>query len=105
MTLGLMLVTTPVAASDLAYVTCQNGDALSVLDLSKGVQQHLWTVPGKPAGVAVGTNSAFTVAADSKTVRRHDPLTGKVLAQVVLDGGPIGVAHDPRRNRLCVSDW
>lgn len=101
----MMLAAPPVVAGDLAYVTCQNGDGLSVLDLAQGVRAQEWAVPGKPAGVAVAGSAVFTVAADSKTVRRHDPATGDVQAQVVLDGGPIGISHDAARGRLFVSDW
>ncbi|WP_323772466.1 YncE family protein [Antarctobacter sp.] len=93
------------AAADTAFVTCQNGDGLSVLDLTGGQERARWSVPGKPAGVAVSRDGAvFTVAPDSKTVRRHDR-SGTVLAEVALDGGPIGIAHDARRGRVFVSDW
>lgn len=100
-----MLAASSAAAGDLAYVTCQNGDGLSVLDLTRGMAEQHWGVPGKPAGVAVAGEAVFTVAADSKAVRRHDAKTGKVQSEAVLDGGPIGVAYDAARNRLFVSDW
>lgn len=94
------------AAGDIAFVTCQNGNALSVLDLDRGVEIARWSVPGQPAGIAVAANGeVFTVAPDSKTVRRHDGMTGAVLAKVTLDGGPMGIAYDPTRARLFVSDW
>lgn len=94
------------AAGDVAFVTCQNGDAVSVLDLSTGEETARWSVPGKPAGVAVGTGgtAVFTVSPDSKTVRRLS-LDGAVRAEVTLDGGPVGVAHNGRHGRLFVSDW
>lgn len=93
------------AAGDLAFVTCQNGDAVSVLDLDTGQERARWPVPGKPAGVAVAPDgSVFTVSPDSKTVRRYSA-DGTLMAQVTLDGGPIGVAHDAARGRLFVSDW
>lgn len=104
-TLAMTLAATSVAAGDLAYVTCQNGDGVSVLDLAQGTQHQHWDVSGKPAGVASHASGVFTVAADSKTIRRHDPATGDVQAQALLDGGPIGIAHDPRRNRVFISDW
>ena len=95
----------PVLAGDLAYVTCQNGDGVSVIDLDAGTEVARWVVPGKPAGVAVSAGAVFTVAAEAKTVRRHDPATGAVLAEVLLEGGPIGIALDPVRDRVFVSDW
>ncbi|WP_353476471.1 YncE family protein (plasmid) [Salipiger sp. H15] len=92
-------------AADLAFVTCQNGDALSVLDLATGEETARWSVPGKPAGVAVAQDgTVYTVAPDAKTVRRHGP-GGAVLAEAVLDGGPMGAALDPQRAHLFVSDW
>lgn len=92
------------ATAELAYVTCQNGDALEVIDLDGGADPLRWSVPGKPAGVAVGGGHVYTVAPDAKLVRRHAP-DGTVGAEVALDGGPIGVALDAARGRLFVSDW
>lgn len=100
-----MLSAQPLAAADLAYVTCQNGDALSVLDLAAGEEIARWSVPGKPAGVAASPGAIFTVAADGKTIRRHDPASGDVATSTMLEGGPIGIAHDADRGRLFVSDW
>lgn len=102
---AVLVAGTAGSARDLAFVTCQNGDALSVLDVSAGAEIARWSVPGKPAGVAVSTSAVFTVAADDKAVRRHDARTGTVSAETVLDGGPIGIAHDAARGRLFVSDW
>ncbi|MEO9652549.1 MAG: YncE family protein [Roseobacter sp.] len=99
------LAMTPAVASEYAYVTCQNGDGVSVLDLTSQKRHQHWHVSGKPAGIAVAKTAVFTVAAGSKILRKHDPKTGLVQAQVTLDGGPVGVAHDPWRNRLFVSDW
>ncbi|MFK7880385.1 YncE family protein [Roseobacter sp.] len=92
-------------AGDLAYVTCQNGDALTVVDLEKGVTIQQWDLPGKPAGVAIGNKAIFTVAADAKKVRKHNLQNGHVSHEIRLDGSPIGVAVDPNRSRLFVSDW
>jgi YVTN family beta-propeller protein len=102
---GFALAAAPTIAGDLAFVTCQNGDGVSVLDLDAGTQLVQWSVPGKPAGVAVADAVVFTVAPDSKTVRRHAAATGKVMAENQLEGGPIGVAHDRVRGRVFVSDW
>lgn len=103
--LALCLAASPLAAADLAFVTCQTGDTLGVIDIAEGQEVSRWSVPGKPAGVAASPGAVFTVAAEAKTVRRHDPATGAVLRHAVLDGGPIGIVHDPIRRRLFVSDW
>lgn len=93
------------AAGQTAFVTCQSGEVLSIIDLTTGTQTAQWPVPGKPAGISVAADGAvFTVSPDSKTVRRFEP-TGREAAQTQLDGGPIGVAHDAARGRLFISDW
>ena len=97
--------TGPLAAGDRAFVTCQNGDALSVIDLGTGEEVARWDVPGKPAGVAVASDgSVYTVSPDSKTVRHLSP-DGALLAETTLDGGPIGIVLDEARGRVFVSDW
>jgi YVTN family beta-propeller protein len=92
-------------AGQTAFVTCQSGEVVSVIDLKTGQETARWAVPGKPAGISVAIDgSVFTVSPESKTVRRFAP-TGKEAAQTRLDGGPIGVAHDAARGRLFISDW
>lgn len=101
---GLLIAALP-AHADMAYVTCQNGEALSVFDLDQGVEIARWSLPGQPAGIAVSYKAVFTVAPMAKAVRRHDPMTGDVLAEVVLEGGPTGIALDTGRGHVFVSDW
>nr|WP_138465325.1 YncE family protein [Poseidonocella sp. HB161398] len=93
------------AAGDLAFVTCQNGDALSLIDLGTRAELRRIPLPGKPAGIAVAADGSFyAVSADSKTLRHLDR-EGALLAERVLDGGPIGVALDPATGHVFVSDW
>ncbi|MEP3332336.1 beta-propeller fold lactonase family protein [Sedimentitalea sp.] len=100
------LVVTSVAAGDFAYVTNQNSDEVSVLDLDAGVELRRVSVPGKPAGIAAdGQGQFYTVSPDSKTVRRIDATTDAVLAEAVLEGGPIGIALDMPRGHAFVSVW
>ena len=99
------LVASALAAGDFAYVTNQNSEDLSILDLDAGTEVARISIPGKPAGVAATAGGhVFTVSPDSKVVRRLDA-TGAVQAEVTLDGGPIGIAADPARGRVFVSDW
>lgn len=94
------------AAGDLALITNQNSSDLSVLDIDARIELRRIPVPGNPAGVAVAADgSTYTVSPETKTVRRIDPETGTVLAEAVLDGGPIGIALDAGHNRVFVSDW
>lgn len=92
------------AAGDVAYVTTQNDDGVSILDLAAGTERARIAVPGKPAGVAAAADGFFTVSPDSKTVRRFDA-SGAPAGELVLDGGPIGIAADPGSGRVFVSDW
>lgn len=89
----------------MAYVTCQNGEVISVLDLDNGDLVAEWPLPEKPAGIALFEDEFVTISPDSKQVRRFDRASGTLLAETTLDGGPIGVALDPARGRLFVSDW
>lgn len=101
--LGLICLATKVAGQT-AFVTCQPGEALSLIDVSTGTEAARWPLPGKPAGVAVSGDKIYTVSPDSKVVRRlgHD---GAVQAEVTLGGGPTGIAVDAARGRVFVSDW
>lgn len=93
-------------SAQTAFVTCQNGEEVSRIDLTEMKETARWPLPGKPAGVAIGTAGDFyTVSPDDKTVRRLSTATGETLTQVTLDGGPIGIALDSRRNRVFVSDY
>ncbi|MDO6585323.1 hypothetical protein Q4543_07310 [Salipiger sp. 1_MG-2023] len=101
---GLLVLALAPASADLAFVTCQTGDALSVVDTVSQAEIARWEVPGKPAGVAVAPGAIYTVSPGDKTVRRWSP-EGALLASQVLDGGPIGAVFDAARGRLFVSDW
>lgn len=92
-------------AGDVAYVTCQSGDALNLIDIGARASQETWSVEGQPAGVAAADHAVFTVSAGSKQIGKFDPVSGERLAAKTLDGGPIGVVLDRSRGRLFVSDW
>ncbi|MEM9577885.1 MAG: cytochrome D1 domain-containing protein [Pseudomonadota bacterium] len=103
--LGIAAMVVPPAVADVAYVTCQTGDEVGIIDLTRGQETMRWQVPGKPAGVAVSPGAVFSVSAESKVIRRMHPGSGEVMAETTLDGGPIGVVLDAPRDRLFVSDW
>ncbi len=80
----LSLLAPAALAGELAFVTCQNGDALSVLDLETKTEIARWHVPGQPAGIAVSSEgSVFTVSPDSKTVRRFSGADGSLEAESI----------------------
>lgn len=92
------------ASADRAFVTAQGGNAVSVIDLTTGQETQRITVPGGPAGVLVAADLArfFTVSPNDKTVRAF-ATDGTPLAEVTLDGAPIGIARHGAR--IFVSDW
>ncbi|PTW42401.1 YncE family protein [Rhodovulum kholense] len=99
---ALLALAVPAAAEDLAYVTVQNGNGLSILDLAAGTERARIDVPGKPAGVAVAPGAVFVVSPEGKTLRRFDP-AGAETGRLALEGGPMGVAV--AGGRVFVSDW
>lgn len=102
--LALTLAASQGVAGDFAFVTNQGSEDLSIIDLGARQETARIEVPGKPAGVVATAGAIFTVSPDDKTVRRFDR-DGHAAGVLQLDGGPIGIAHDPRRDRLYVSDW
>ena len=63
--LGFVLIA-GTATSDTAYVTCQNGNTLGVIDVANARQTDRWSVPGNPAGVAVSDmGDVYTVSPES----------------------------------------
>lgn len=104
--LAVGICASPAVAGDVAYVTCQSSDEVGVVDLAGGGMSEVWPTPGKPAGIALGSpGEVYTVAPEAKAVRRVDRTTGTVLAEVILEGGPTGIAFDGKRGRVFVSDW
>ena len=82
----LVLMGFPVVAGDLAFVTSQNGNAVTVVDLGRGAILAQADIPGAPAPVAYdpATGRAYVIAAD--TGRLH------VLDEAARPGGAAEVA-------------
>lgn len=80
--LALLLTGSPVLAGDLAFVTSQNANALSVIDLGTGAIIATADIPAAPAPVAYDPQAGrvYVIAADSG--RLH-----------VLDEGALPLAH------------
>lgn len=79
-------------AGEIAVVTNQNSDDVSLIDLEERRETARIAIGGKPAGVDVSTGTAFIVSPDSKTLTRLDPVSGEITGRLQLDGGPLGVA-------------
>ena len=100
------LVATSVAAGDVALVTNQISEDVSIIDLISGVEDRRIAAPGKPAGVVAGRDGIFyTVSPESATVRKFDLSSGQILNETMLAGGPIGIALSHATGQVFVSDW
>ncbi len=102
--LAVVLYPLPAAAGDLAFVTNQSSSDVSIIDLETRSERGRFAVPGQPAGVVVAGGMVWVVAPEAKAVRRFS-VDGNLEAEVTLDGGPTGIALDPARDRIFVSDW
>ncbi|MCO6382103.1 beta-propeller fold lactonase family protein [Oceanicola sp. 502str15] len=103
-TLAAALLIHPAAAGDLAFVTNQSSSDLSVIDLTTRTERARIPVPGQPAGVVAHGGMVWVVAPEAKSVRRF-AADGTLQAETTLKGGPTGIALDPARERIFVSDW
>ena len=105
--IGSVLLATAVAAADYAFVTNQNGNSLSVINLESQTEVARTELPGAPAGVAVDAARGvfYTVSSGSKVVRKFGMAQAEQQAEITLDGGPIGIAVSPDGEMVFVSDW
>ena len=92
-------------AADLAFVTSQNGDAVSVIDLNTRQIVATTPVPGAPAPVAYDPMAglAYVIAADSGLLTVLDE-TGAITGTSALGEGAFGIAADGAGG-LFVTDW
>lgn len=90
--------------ADIAYVTSQSANAVTMLDLTTGETLRRIDVPGAPAGVQIAPDldRLYTVSPDDKTLRAFT-LAGDAAGQLVLEGAPIGIARAGAQ--IFVSDW
>ncbi|WP_134680867.1 YncE family protein [Paracoccus ravus] len=91
--------------ADLAFVTSQNADAVSVVDLSTGQILAETRVPGAPAPVAYDprTGHAYVIAAETGRLSVLDA-AGFVLREVDLPEGSFGVAP-AKDGGLFLTEW
>ena len=102
---AIALPLTPVMADDLAFITSQNGDAVSVIDLKSHEIIAETTVEGAPAPVAYDPNAgrAYVVSADTGRVTVLDE-QARVIHQKELGEGAFGIAISPD-GVVFVTDW
>lgn len=101
----LVLLASPVMAGDLAFVTSQNGNALSVVDLGDGQVTAQVQIPGAPAPVAYDAERGRVHVIAANTGRLHVlDKTLTPLRQMDLGEGAFGIATGPD-GALFVTDW
>lgn len=96
----------PALGGDIAFVTSQLNDSVSIVDLDSGAVTVTVPVAGKPAPVAYDPTSgrAWVISADTGAMTVLDS-TGAVLSRAELGEGAFGIAVDPKAQRLFVTDW
>lgn len=101
---ALLLSLSPVAAGDIAFVTSQNANAVSIVDLDSGTVRKTVPVSGAPAPVAYDAKAgrAYVVSAETGVLTVMDT-AGAVLRQQDLGEGAFGIAV--AGERLFVTDW
>ena len=95
----------PVLAGDLAFVTSQNADMVTLVDLASGQVLAQTPVAGKPAPVAYdpAAGRAYVIAADTGRLHVLDE-RGGVTASRDLGEGAFGLAVAPGGG-VFVTDW
>ena len=102
--LAATLLASPVMAGDIAFVTSQNADSVSIVDLATGALRVTVPVPGAPAPVAYDADAslAYVVSAKTGALTVLDP-QGAVQGRAELGEGAFGIAA--AGGRLFVTDW
>ena len=100
-----MLPLSPAVAGDIAFVTSQNGDAVSVVDLETRRIVAQAPLPGGPAPVAYDpqTGRAYVIAAGTGRLSVLDT-DARILAGADLGEGAFGLAAAPGGG-VFVTDW
>lgn len=98
------------AAADLAVITNQGSDSVSLVTVSDAGPvgpTHTVAVGRAPAGVAVDRagRRAFVTNAEGRSVSVVDLTRAQVLAERRMGEGPVGIAYDPVLRRVYVADW
>ena len=101
---ALLLSLSPAIAGDIAFVTSQNANSVSINELDTGAVRATVPVPGAPAPVAYDPNAgrAYVVSAETGVLTVIDT-EGTILRQQDLSEGAFGIAV--ASGRLFVTDW
>ena len=99
------MLASPAIAGDLAFVTSQNADMVTLVDLESGKVLAQTPIAGKPAPVAYdpAAGRAYVIAADTGQLYILDE-AGGVTASHAMGEGAFGLAAAPGGG-LFVTDW
>lgn len=102
---AVLLMISPVFAGDIAFVTSQNGNAVSVIDLTNGEVVAQTPLEGAPAPVAYDASAgrAYVVAAETGRLTVLDEAARPIMEKD-LGSGAFGVAAAPDGG-VFVTDW
>jgi len=105
--LGMWTVVPPCVAANLAYVTNQGGQTVSVVDLETLTVTATIPVPGKPAGISVSPvrPEFYATAPDAHDIAVIDQASNTVVRRIQTGGGPVGIAAHPISGLIYVADW
>lgn len=95
----------PACAGDLAFVTSQNADAVTVIDLNSMEIIASTELPGAPAPVAYDPKGAqaYVIAADSGRLSVLNEV-GQITRHAELGAGAFGIAAIPGKG-VVITDW
>lgn len=90
-----------------AFVTSQNSDTLTIVDLEDLRKIVTLEIGGKVAGVAVAPKGdlAYLTSPDGKFLTVIDADLRHIRKRIPLMGGPLGVAVHPSGSPVYVADW
>lgn len=102
---ALLLMGTGAGAADLAFITSQNSNALSVIDLGTAQVVASAAIPGAPAPVAydAARGRVFVIAADTGRLSVLDE-AAQITGGADVGAGAFGLAVAPDGG-LFVTDW
>jgi YVTN family beta-propeller protein len=110
LSLAVALAWVPVSAqpaSREAFITNQDGNTVSVVDVVTMKAVGEIAVAGNPAGVAMSGDGrfAYVAAPESKELYVIDAEKRQVVRQISVGRGPLGTAAHPTRPVVYVADW
>ena len=92
---------------NLAYITNQGENTVSVIDLNKLTIQKKISVGKSPLGIAIIKNKAIAVVGniDSQSLSIIDLKKNQVQKTVALKTAPLGMVVHPSEDKILITSW